>query len=382
MSSTVDFKFHGDLTLDKFWLELFGIHGRELGSNKPHPFGTCPKGYEKSRRMFTNQPQTYLQFIGWCQTNNVACWITSQPMRGYNTPLGIEKIFFDFDYHLAKNENMTPSKREKVKKLVLKFIDTLDYEPLLVSTRKGYHVYVFLRRTYEFEVRNLEFASEVFGVIGLSLLGMPKLYEQLEECERKRWKYLDFGPLGDIMRMARVPLTPHEATGIPCYILDRSLKPTKVRSLDLFKAYGIREDKVREAVEIVKKHHENKIKEHWKQVRSGVKVFEGGNGFSGQMRPCFTERLFKFGEMVHQQRLAMLMEAWASGYKTEEQLMHLCTHFKEYNEGTSRTQVRWFLKNKAGKFPPYQCKTIQSYGWCLKGECPIYRKKHLNNDTV
>lgn len=371
-------EFHENLNREKFWLNWFGIHGRELGSNIPHPFGTCLKGSEKSRRMFTQNYKTYLEFINWCNEHQSACWITSQPMRAYNTPLGIEKIFFDFDYKgLGKNQNMTPTKRKKVKKQVLKFVETLDYEPFIVATRKGFHVYIFLRRIYEFQPRNIPFAKEVFGVLGLSLLGIKKLYCELEEDDRKKWKYLDFGPLGDIMRMARVPLTKHEKTGLMCRILNRSLEPTKVRGVELFRGYGLREDSVREAVELVKSYHKKQISKQWRTITSGAKAFESSsNGFKGSMRPCFTDRLFNIGEMTHQQRLALLMEAHASGYKTEEQLMQLCRHFKDFNEKTSRTQIQWFLKNKAGKFPPYQCETIERLNWCLRNECYIYKKRH------
>jgi len=370
-------EFHENLNLEKFWLNWFGIHGRELGSNIPHPFGTCPKGWGKSRRMFTINPETYLKFIAWCHEKQSACWITSQPMRAYNTPFGIEKIFFDFDYKgLGKNQNMTPAKREKVKKQVLKFVESLDYEPFIVATRKGFHVYIFLRRIYEFQPRNLSFASEVFGVLGLSMLGMRKLYCELTEDDRKTWKYLDFAPLGDIVRMARIPLTSHEKTGLMCRVLNRSLEPTKVRGVELFRGYGLREDNIREAVELVKAHHKKQISKQWRTITSGAKAFEGGNGFKGSMRPCFTDRLFNIGEMSHQQRLALLMEAYASGYRTEEKLMQLCRHFEDFKESTSRTQIQWFLKNKAGKFPPYKCKTIESNGWCIKGECAKWRRDH------
>jgi hypothetical protein len=368
-----DLTFHGNLTLRSFWERWFGNFGRELGSNIPHPFGTNLKGDEKSRRMFTDNIKTYLEFIDWCIVNKAACWITNQPMRSYGVPLGLEKLFFDFDYHLGKNENMTPSRREKVKGMVLSFVDLLDAEPLIVGTRKGYHVYIFLRRTYEVEERNLEFGKEVFGALCLSQLKLNKVYSELTEDDRNKWKYLDFSPLGDIVRMARVPLTPHEKSGLICQILDRNLKPTKIRDIDLFKAYGLREDVIREAVEEVKAYHKRKIVDEWKKVEEGAKTYNVGNGFKGQLRPCFTERL-KIGEMHHQQRLALLMEAWWSGYKTEEQLMNICRNFKDYKEKTSLEQIRWFLKNKSGKIPPYKCDTIKAHGWCLKRECPIYKE--------
>jgi len=367
--------FHGNLTLEKFFIDWFGNFGRELGSNVPHPFGTCPEGHEKSRRMFTDSYKEYLDFVRWCKVNQRACWITGQPMRYYGMPLGIEKIFLDFDYKgLKKNQNMTKTKRDKVKKQVIEFVESLPAMPLIVATRKGFHVYVFLRRVYEFKSRDFAFAKDVFGVIGLTLLGVPKLYEQLEVDDKKKWKYLDFSPLGDIVRMARVPLTAHEKTGVICQILDRNLEPTKIRSLDFYRSYGLQEDSVREAAEIVKDYYEIKAKREQIRIKTGVNVFsDNGRSFQGQMRPCFTKRL-RSGEMVYQQRLAFLIEAYYSGIQKEEELVDLCRNFGDFVDRISRYQVRYFLAHNPEKFPPYRCKTIERLGWCLKSECQIYRK--------
>ena len=366
--------FHGDLTLNKFWTTWFGIQGRELGSTVPHGFGIHPKDYKESHRMFTNDPKVYLQFIDWCIENKNACWITSQPMRAYNTPFGLEKLFFDFDYHLKENEVMTPAKREKVGSMVTKFVEELEVEPLIVGTRKGFHVYVFLRKVYEVEERNIEFAKEVFGVLCLSQIKINKLYQELSEEDRDKWKYLDFSPLGDIMRMARVPLTPHEKTGAICQILDGNLKPTKVRDLDLYKGYGLREDAIREAVETVKTYHKRKIVKEWGQIDRGAKSLYKTNGeFKGQLRPCFTERL-KLGEMQHQQRLALLTEMWWSGYKTKEAMLQVCRQFKDFTEKESMNQINDFFKHERWKFKPYRCDTIKSHGWCLKSECSMFRE--------
>jgi len=376
-------KFHANLTLGNFWLSWFGNFGRELGSNVPHSFGTNPYGDELSHRMFTDKPSEYMNFIDWCIKRGKACWITSQPMREYGVPLGIEKLFFDFDYPLKKNWNMTPRRREKVKEQVLEFLKPLDYEPLLVATRKGFHAYIFLRRVYEFEPQNFDFAKDVFGVLALSMIGLPKLYEQLEEEDRKKWKYLDFVPLGDINRMARVPLTPHEKTGEVCQILDRKLKPTKVRSLDLYRTYGLREDKIREAVEIVKDYYQKKVNREKRRIESGSKDFANGGGkFHGQIRPCFLERM-RIGEMVHQQRLAFLIEIYWSKIKNqrqwsrmrkEETMINFFRQFKDFKEKETRYYVNYFLNHNPNKFPPYRCKTLERLGYCLKSECPFYKQ--------
>jgi len=107
-------EFHEDMTLEKFWSQWFGI-GRELGSNIAHSFGTHPHGVPTSHRMFTSDFKTFLDFIEWTKNNKCACWCSTQPMREYGIPFGLEKIVYDFDYPLGKKGKMNDKKKLEVK---------------------------------------------------------------------------------------------------------------------------------------------------------------------------------------------------------------------------------------------------------------------------
>jgi hypothetical protein len=179
--------------------------------------------------------------------------------------------------------------------------------------------------------------------------------------------------------MDRVPLSIHEKSGLRCNILDENLKPTKVRNLDYFRVNGIREYEIRKAVEDIMGFRRRKAKQEEERINNSEDKFDS-QFTSGELRPCFISRL-KVGQMSHQQRLALLSEAYFNlDSKTredeelvEQKLMEVCMQFADYNEVKSLSQVRWYLKQP--KVPPYKCKTIRKYGWCLKEECPRYRKE-------
>jgi len=363
-------KFHGKLTLEQFWTDWYGIGGRDLGSLVAHSFGSCPKGHPKSKRMFTDNIQTYLDFIEWCITNNYDCWISNQPMRTYNIPYALDKVFLDFDYPLKTNEEMTVEKKEEVKEEVKQFIDTnrLFEEPLLVETYKGYHIYLFLANPILIEPtsHHLKFASEVFGTLALQLAGIKgKVYNQLTEFHRDKWKFMDWKVAGDFHRLARVPLTPHPKTGELCYILNRDLEPTKIRGLDLYRTYGIREDKIRKAAETVKKYKVHKLEKEKRYVENGARQF-----LPHKVRPCFQERM-DAGEMCHEQRLALRNELYWAGYKTEDELVEMFRCFNDFDEKYTHYQISYFLKHKV--YPPWNCRTLQARGWCIKEKCGLYK---------
>jgi len=368
-------RFHEKLNLEKFWIQWFGNYGRELGSNVKHSFGIHPKGYEEAHRMFTESYNDYLLFVKWCNENNHACWITSQPFRKYGMPFGFEKIVFDFDYPLKDNHKMTEKRKEKVSAEMIEFVNHLDCEPLIVETYKGFHVDCFLRRIYEFNESNLEFSRDVFGTMAISIAGIEnKLFCQMNKEDRNRWKYLDWAVAQDIMRMARVPLTRHEKSGEICQVIDVDLKPTKIRSLSFYRGYGIREDKIRDAVETVKEYCAKELERKRRKIQSGANEFdENGREYGSDIRPCF-KAFLNAGEMKHQHRLAFLIEAYYKGYKEEDQLVDLCRGFKDFDEKKTRYYVRYFLNHNPSKYPPYRCKTIESYNWCIGNMCHIWRK--------
>ena len=370
-------EFHEDMTLEKFWSQWFGL-GRELGSNVPHSFGIHPHGAPESHRMFTTEFKVFLDFIEWTKQNKVACWCSTQPMRDYGLPFGLEKIVYDFDYPLdkKKEEEMDKDKKEEVKKAAMTFAQFISpKQPFVIETYKGFHVILFLAKIWEFDPKDLAFATDVFSTLAISVAGIKgKLYHEMTKEDKAKWKFMDWAVAQDINRQARVPLSIHEKSGELVRVLNRDFKPTKVRSLDLFKGYGILQDAVIEAKDVVLKYYDEKIEYEKERLQRGSEQFHT-NG--GELRPCFMKYL-QGGQLEHQHRLALLSEIYFNlteeekVNQAEEKLMDVCRkYFADYIEEKSLAQVRWYLNHE--KVPPYRCETIKKYGWCIGQDCPKYK---------
>ena len=391
-----DLKFHGDITKEEFFLEWFGLFGRELGTNRaPH-------------RDWTDNPQDFIKFIEECDTTHNdgqfcrPCWISAQPMRciksdtrhGFTRRIGqacaIEKLFFDFDddtkYCPAcdkyiKKEDLSRDKTNKKKgtwcpkcgceckekprpevvgREVQQFVSKTNRNVLIVKTYKGFHVYIFLRQVYPFSASKFNYAK--------------KVYKELQEMYiTEHYEFLDRRVVGDLNRFARVPLTRHEKSGQVCQILNENLKPTKVRSLDEYRTYGILPDEIELAIAIVDKKEEES-REKQRKILSEMKEQLNGEGHykPHEIRPCFQTRM-DAGYMKHDQRLAWLLEIYYAGFTTPEQMLELCKKFTDYNEYISKQQIKFFFDNEGWNYKPYRCSTIKQKGWCLKSECPYYK---------
>ena len=71
------------VTKEEFLLEYFGVLGRELGN---------PKQY------FTDNPNDIFPFIEKCRIEKCPAFISVNPREAHEKVIGIEKLFFDFDY--------------------------------------------------------------------------------------------------------------------------------------------------------------------------------------------------------------------------------------------------------------------------------------------
>jgi len=350
---------------EQFLIEFFGNFGRDLGNPK---------------QFFTDNPQDILEFVKRCAEEKKPAFISVQPRKAHRKIYGIEKIFYDFDY-TNKSLKLTKAQEEKRKQEmqeeVKKFIRMLEFKwkilsPLIVKTRKGYHVYLYFDKVYEID-DDEKFWREVYG----------ELYEQF--LGGYKFKYVDLTSKNDLARLCRIPLSIHQVSGEKCILVDRNLKPTKIRSINFYRTYGLKREHLISAVKRVKVKMEKK-KKMLKKIREQQREeWEIKHGYVGEIRPCFLKRMEE-GEMCHQQRLALLIEAFYSGKRTEDELVELFRCFNDFNERITRTQVQWFLKNlvKNGKctVKPYRCSTIQEYGWCLGEECPTYRKRKRREKNV
>jgi hypothetical protein len=343
---------------EKFLLDWFGNFGRILG-NPP----------ELSRkRYFSNNPNDVFECVEYGEENEVPAFISAQPFSKYNTVMGIEKLFYDFDFG-KKSDNLN-SRQIEIRKLkcakevqqFTRYLKKMGIEPLIIfSGNKGYHVYVFFDSVYTFDPDQYAFYKIVYKRIMLRF-------------RYKDFKYMDTSVIGDLRRMARIPFSIHQKTKSQVIVVDQNLKPDKLRSLDFYRTYGLKQNIIdAEISNAIKEIEENKKRN--KEIRERLEKEESeGGGFSGKIRPCFTERL-KLGEMCHVQRLALLMEAFYSGLRTEDEIVDLFRQLHDFREETTRYQVHWYLSHNLD-IRPYKCTTIEEKGWCLGEKCSIYNQRH------
>jgi len=350
----------GHIIKEEFLLEFFGNFGRELGDPNQH---------------FTDDPMEIFDFIDECARQKKPAFISVQPRTAHHQVYGIEKLFYDFDYG-CKSDKLTERQikhhRKKMEYEVRIFVSHITRRgliPMIVKTRKGYHIYVYFDRIYEID-SDEGFWRAVYGF----------LYDMFTKSNKKKFNYADSTSREDIFRLCRIPTSIHQKTGKECIILDTNFKPTKIRSIEYYKSYGLKHNDLVRAVDWVKVDIARRESEAKKREEEHEEKWMVEHGYTGKIRPCFQTRM-DAGEMVHQQRLALLIEAYYSGRKKRDEMFEFFKCFNDFNEKTTRTQVNWFFDNKVDesknkcKVKPYRCDTIREKGWCLKDGCPIYLKQ-------
>jgi|SRR3972149_9893710 len=373
---------------EEFILEFCGNFGREFGN--PDQF-------------FVDNPKEILEFINRCKEEKKPAFLSVQPRKSHHVVLGFEKIFYDFDYAdktwikkfdkvlnselderiqkgLLKQETkevifnerkeliLSERKKEMIKEVMKFYFRLLDIGlyPLVVKTKKGYHVYLYFDSVYE--INNDEnFWREVYKY----------LYNKyLNECGGN-YEYVDTTSETDIYRMSRIPFSIHEKTGEKCIIVDEQLRPEKIRGIGNYKNHCLRGEDLKKAVEktrdmLIKKIQIAKLKEQYENEHP--KTYDNESYGNGELRPCFLKAL-QDGEMCHKMRLALLLEGWYKGRKTKEELIDLFKPTHDFNEGKTTYQVNWFLEHKIyEESEPYKCETIFKENWCLRDSCPYYRR--------
>jgi DNA primase catalytic subunit len=145
--------------------------------------------------------------------------------------MGIEKVFFDFDY-CRKSEKLSEAEVRKRKedlraevKHFIKYLRELNIKPLIVRTNRGFHIHVYLDSIYEIN-DELDFWKQVYKQLQIELL---KGYD---------YRFNDPVVMGDLKRMCRIPLSIHEASGEVCAIVNELLQEDKIRSVEYFKISG------------------------------------------------------------------------------------------------------------------------------------------------
>jgi hypothetical protein len=336
------------ITKEQFLLEFFGSFGRDLGNPE---------------RWFTDNPNDIFSFIEECAENKAPAFISVQPERDKAQPLGIEKIFFDFDY-CKKSDLLTETEIQKRKlelrdevKYFLKQLGCLSVKPLVIRTKRGYHVHVFFDSVYEIN-QELDFWKQVYKELQLGLL------------QDHGYRFMDYTVVGDINRMCRIPFSVHEKSGEECPVVDSGLEQDKVRSIEYFKLYGLKQKDILSAMDRARKF-KKALKEKKVKYAERTLTFESTDG----IRSCFINAL-NSGEMCHQQRLALLSEAYSLGFHSPESIVELFRCLNDFDYSITSYQVNWFFTHWVEKssIRPYSCRTIQKYGWCIGNECPKMKK--------
>ena len=377
---------------EEFLLEFFGLYGRELGDPD---------------QIYHDNPTDIIEFVKTCEIEKKPAFVSVQPRKAHKKVTGIEKLFFDFDYAdktyikkldvLLKTEFPDDKEREaertkildirksKLKMEVMKFVNMLINErtprlqPMLVKTRKGYHVYIYFDKVYSLGCED-DFLKETYATLTGTLRGLyESRYGPLE--------YSDTSVERDVFRIARIPLSVHEVSGERCMFMKLSgvksgnfdLEQDKIRGLAYFKNYSLKQDDMFKAIRITKLRIAEKAKAREEAKANSDNSWETTHGYVGHIRPCFQKAL-ESGEMCHQQRLALLTEAWYSGIKSFEGLVEIFRPLHDFDgdkssQSTCRYQCQWFLDHEGYNVPPYTCDTIQKLGWCIENECKLYRRR-------
>lgn len=340
----------------EFMTEFFGNFGRDLGNPKQH---------------FTDNPMEIIDFVEYNNKNKLPSFISVQPRTGHNIVLGIEKLFFDFDYG-RKSDKLTPKQIEKLKgeldDEVKKFVYTLSevrspqLNPMIIKTNKGYHVYIYLDKVYEFS-NSQEFVKQIYKTLMKSITNYGNLST----------KFLDKSTDEDLVRLCRIPFSIHQVSGKKCGLLKlnnkREFEEVKLHGLELYKGKGLKYSDVVKAVKETVKRIDLESKELKTQVNTG-QTSQGG----GEIRPCYLKAI-QGKEMEHLKRLSLLGEAWYSGIKDIDGLTNLFANMNDFDLNKTRYYVQYFLDGKNYlTYPPYRCETLKKLGYCLQNNtCPMYK---------
>lgn len=365
-------KMANHVSKEIFLSDFFGPLGRELGNPK---------------QFYVDNPKYILEFIKISKEKKQPAFISVQPRSAHYKVAGIEKIFYDFDYadktfikKLREVEKLPEDEIEKILQIrktempfeVIRFVNNLvsmNLTPLIIKTRKGYHVYLYFDRIYEID-DNIDFWKAVYGM----------LFSTFSK-DGSTYKYIDSSSDEDIFRMSRIPFSIHEKSGEECIIVDTNLKPTKVRGLGHYRNHCLRKEDLLKAVKntrrlLLKKALVQKLRDKSKPKSN----YSGQLKYSGTLRPCFLKAL-KDGEMAHYMRLALLLESWYKGKQTRQELIDVFKPLNDFdgdNVGKSkcRDQIDWFLEHKIYQtYKPYSCLTLQKNNWCIQDECEIWKKR-------
>jgi len=361
-----------------FLYEFFGNFGRDYGLFQS----------------FTDNPKFLPEYINECRLNKEPCFISVQPRNSHHSIVGLEKLFFDFDYadknkikkmrnELLKKYNNDENKvNKRLDKILLKRREEMVQDvllinnilvkknivPLVVKTFKGYHIYIYFDKVYSI-TGDENFIKNVYYRLIKNVFG------------EFRSEYFDTTSQRDIYRLCRVPLSYHEKNDEECIIVDGKLKPTKIRGLSYYKYSGLSKKDIIRAMNEVN-FIDNEIKSKPAPVKNIIK-YNVNNNYKKEIRPCFKVRL-ESGEMSNMLRLAMLVEAFYYGIQTEDEMVEFFRPLHDWDGDKSNSKCRYQVnrffnlnvENNKCKIKPWRCSKLEEHGFCIHDSCPIFNSKN------
>lgn len=335
---------------EDFWRAWFGIHGgREVLIGNPR---LNPKSVD---RKFLKSPEELASYVLERETRREPCYLSVQPYRSRDKVFGLDRLFFDFD---SKTD---PPDLDKAWSEVLHFVDVLRRfygltSLITFSGRRGYHAYVWLWRTVEIQPGQEAWAKAVYKTL------QDKLLKGLT------YETLDPEVLGDIKRLARIPYTLHERSGLLCEPLTEGRQglTALTPALEGYRRRGIQEPLFRRVVEEVKLSR--RIKERMRARMRGRWGIP-----SKTIRPCIVEALAGElnGEPGHKMRLAAAVEYLNAGLPVDE-VVWLFRGQGNFDEEKTRHYVQ---DAKDRGYKPFRRETLRRLGFCRGHSCSACLKK-------
>ena len=325
----------------QFYREWFGMHGGREVFHK-----------DRGTRMFIDSWLALPPYIEKCCVNRLPAYMSVQPYRGRDVPLGIEKVFFEFD--CEKDVEKAWRDARTLCNAIVRFYDAVPF--IKFSGRRGFHVDVFLKEIVAFNPtpHTIKLVKEVYARLQQKILAgleLPTLDKQV---------------LGDIKRLERIPYTLHEESGKPCQpvSLKGELIPPEDCDIEYYRKNGLSPSLLQEVL------HEVRVEEKWRSLFEGsLKKHSQKNKGSGKIRPCIEAALRHplNGEGGHMMRLAVACEFLNKGYTVGE-VVELFRNQPDFNP----SKTRYYVEDAKKKcYKPFKCETIRRLGYCLDEKCPL-----------
>lgn len=261
----------------------------------------------------------------------------------------IDKIFLDFDPADDKSDKFFRDVR-----ITCEYLDEKNYKYTVFFSGRGFHVYVYVKKTKARELDNATMAIKTFR---------NKLVEETEVNGIK--VEIDPHVVGDLRRVSRIPNTRNNKTGLFCIPLYREelFKPLdEIKSIAETQRYLVNAVSGEELVDL---KDFDFFSGSVKITPSNVEV-DMGDADLEELPACVRESLLR-GDPGFKERFLIIVALRDLGYSQEDVESLLGQHLtqeKFYHCVHEERQVAYLFSRADLIFP--NCKSIESDGYCVQ----------------